>query len=63
MVRTDQSPGSPVSLERIGGYPHPVIRALFWRQGIAKVLPTEHGIALHRLIYWTVSPDNDCVPA
>ena len=25
-------------------------RALFWRRGIAKVLPTEHGIALHRLI-------------
>ena len=63
MVRTDQSPGSPVSLERIGGYPHPVIRALFWRQGIAKVLPTEHGIALHRLSYWTSSPDNECVQA
>ena len=63
MVRTDQSPGSPVSLEPIGGYPHPVLRALFWRRGIAKVLPTEHGIALHRLTYWTSSPDNECVRA
>jgi Secretory lipase len=63
MARSDPSPGSPVSLERIGGYPHPVLRALFWRQGIAKVLPTEHGIALHRLIYWTSNSDNECVQA
>ena len=46
MVRTDQRPGTPVSLEPIGGYPHPVLRTLFWRQGVAKVFPTEHGIEL-----------------
>lgn len=63
MVRNDQSPGTPVSLERIGGYPHAVLRALFWRQGIAKSLPTEHGIALHRLIYWTSSAEDECVQA
>ncbi len=63
MVRTDERPGTPVSLERIGGYPHPVLRALFWRQGIAKALPTEHGISLHRLTYWTSSPDDECVRA
>jgi pimeloyl-ACP methyl ester carboxylesterase len=59
----DQRPGTPVSLEQIGGYPHLALRALFWRRGIAKVLPTEHGITLHRLVYWTSSPDNECVQA
>src|SRR5205085_7327488 len=29
----------------------------------AKVLPTEHGIALRRLVYWTSSADNECVQA
>jgi pimeloyl-ACP methyl ester carboxylesterase len=63
MVQTDQSPGIPVSLEPIGRYPHALLRALFWRRGLARVLPTEHGIALHRLVYWTSSPDNECVRA
>jgi len=62
-VQIHQSPGSPISLQRIGGYPHPIIRGLFWRRVIAKVLPTEHGITLHRLSYWTSSPDDECVQA
>lgn len=63
MVPTDESPGSRGSLARIGSYPHLVVRALFRRQGIARVLPTEHGVTLHRLTYSTTSSDNERVLA
>ena len=55
--------GEPISIQRIGGYPHFVLRLLFHRQGLAEVLPTEHGITLHRLTYWTESPDARLVRA
>jgi hypothetical protein len=55
--------GTPVALERVGGYPHLLIRALFWRQGVARQLPTEHGIDLFRLTYRTTTHDGRIVNA
>jgi len=57
------APGEPIAIERIGGYPKFVVRFLFRRQGIAQQLPTEHGITLHRLTYWTHTPDGRMVKA
>lgn len=55
--------GAPAAVERIGGFPHLVIRALFWKQGVARRLPTEHGIDLFRLAYRTTTHDGRAVTA
>lgn len=55
--------GTPLVLERIGGYPHAVIRILFRKYGLARALPTERGIALRRLTYRTSAPDGRGVAA
>ncbi len=52
-----------IELERIGGYPHVVVRWLFRRNGLAALIPTERGISLFRLRYPTVAPDGRTVIA
>jgi hypothetical protein len=56
-------PGTPVAVGFLGRLPHPVIRLLFRHYGVARVLPTEHGVALHRLVYTTRAPDGRPVAA
>ena len=55
--------GVPLGWERIGTFPHLVIRLLFRHNGIGRQIPTEHGITLHRLRYSTVAPDGRSVSA
>jgi pimeloyl-ACP methyl ester carboxylesterase len=55
--------GEPVSIARVGGYSHLTLRALFWWQGLGRSLPTEHGIDLYRVEYWTLAPDERTVVA
>ncbi len=62
-ARAGSAPGDPVAVARIGGYPNLVVRVLFRRRGIAKQLPTEHGITLYRLAYLTKTVDGRLVAA
>jgi len=55
--------GSPLSVERIGGYPRWLLRLLFWKQGLSKELSTSYGISLYRLTYRTHAPDGRLVDA
>lgn len=57
------SPGEPVSIDRVGGYSPLTLRALFWWQGLGRTFPTEHGIELYRVVYWTQAPDERVVRA
>jgi hypothetical protein len=56
-------PGSVASVEAVGGYPGWVLRALIWSQGLADVVPTQYGVSLYRVEYWTTAPDGRRVRA
>lgn len=56
-------PGSVASVEAVGGYPGWVLRALIWSQGLADVIPTQYGVSLYRVEYWTTAPDGRLVRA
>ena len=55
--------GSVARVEALGSYSHLVLRALFWWQGLGDALPTERGISLYRVEYWTASPAGPLVQA
>ncbi len=55
--------GSVASVEAAGGYPGWVLRALIWSQGLAAVVPTQYGVSLYRVEYWTPAPDGRLVRA
>lgn len=54
---TRASPGTLYSVERIGGYPHIVLRALIAWQGLADSFPTHCGVSMYRVHYWTTAAD------
>lgn len=60
---TGSPDAEPLGWERIGMVPHLVVRWLFRRNGIARQIPTEHGVTLFRLRYSTVAPDGRQVAA
>jgi dienelactone hydrolase len=49
-------PGDVASVEAVGGYPGWVLRALIWSQGLSDVVPTQYGVSLYRVEYWTTAP-------
>ncbi len=55
--------GKLISVSKVGSYSHLTLRFLFWMQGMAKALPTEHGIELYRVVYGTQAPDGRLVRA
>jgi predicted esterase len=55
--------GDVASIEPLGSYSHPTLRALFWWQGFADAIATEHGISLYRVGYWTHDPAGRLVRA
>lgn len=55
--------GALYSIERAGGYPSLVLRALIRWQGFADRLPTRYGVSLYRVRYWTPGIDGQLVVA
>ena len=51
------APGMLYSIEPVGGYPHLVLRALIGWQGFADRFPTQYGVSLYRVRYWTTGAD------
>jgi pimeloyl-ACP methyl ester carboxylesterase len=51
------APGMVYSVEPAGGYPYLALRALIWRQGLAETFPTEFGVSLYCVRYWTTGAD------
>ena len=51
------------SIEPIGGYPKYVLRALIWWQGLSEKIPTENGVSLYRVRYWTQGADGKPIVA
>jgi pimeloyl-ACP methyl ester carboxylesterase len=51
------APGMVYSVETVGGYPHLVLRALIRWQGLADAFPTQYGVSLYRVRYWTTGAD------
>ena len=56
-------PGDVASVETVGGYPGWLLRALIAFQGLSEALPTQDGISLYRVEYWTTAPDGERVIA
>lgn len=56
-------PGAIASLEAVGGYPAWILRALIASKGLSDLVPTEVGISLYRVEYWTTAPDGALVRA
>jgi Secretory lipase len=50
-------PGMVSSVTPVGGYPGWLLRALIWSQGLAAAVPTQYGVSLYRVEYWTTAPD------
>ena len=51
------SPGMLYSIEPVGGYPALVLRALIWWRGSSDTFPTQYGISMYRVRYWTTGAD------
>lgn len=56
-------PGTASSATPVGGYPGWLLRALIWSQGLAAAIPTQYGVSLYRVEYWTTAPDGRLVRA
>jgi predicted esterase len=56
-------PGAIASVEAVGGYPGWVLRALIGSQGLSDVIPTQYGVSLYRVEYWTSAPEGGLVRA
>ena len=56
-------PGTVSSATPAGGYPGWLLRALIWSQGLAAAVPTQYGVSLYRVEYWTTAPDGRLVRA
>lgn len=48
--------GTVSSVTPVGGYPGWVLRALIWSQGLSAAIPTQYGVSLYRVEYWTTAP-------
>jgi hypothetical protein len=55
--------GAVASVEAVGGYPGWVLRTLIWWQGLSDAVPTQYGVSLYRVEYWTPAPDGRLVRA
>ena len=55
--------GDVARIEALRSYPHLLLRALFWWEGLGDALPTERGISLYRVEYWTAGPSGALVKA
>jgi pimeloyl-ACP methyl ester carboxylesterase len=55
--------GAVASVEAVGGYPDWVLRTLIWSQGLSDAIPTQYGVSLYRVVYWTPAPDGRLVRA
>jgi pimeloyl-ACP methyl ester carboxylesterase len=51
------APGMVYSVEPAGGYPHLALRALIRWQGLADTFPTQYGVSMYRVRYWTTGAD------
>jgi hypothetical protein len=49
-------PGTVASVTPVGGYPGWVLRALIWSQRLSVAIPTQYGVSLYRVEYWTTAP-------
>ncbi len=49
-------PGTVESATPVGGYPGWALRALIWTQGLSSAVPTQYGVSLYRVEYWTTAP-------
>ncbi len=49
-------PGALSSVTPVGGYRSWVLRALIWSQGLSAAFPTQYGVSLYRVEYWTTAP-------
>ena len=49
-------PGTVASVTPVGGYPGWALRALIWTQGLSAAVPTQYGVSLYRVEYWTTAP-------
>ncbi len=47
------APGTVRSVEHIGGYPRMALRFMVWWRGLSEAIPTEYGISMYRVEYWT----------
>jgi predicted esterase len=50
-------PGTVAAVTPVGGYPGWLLRALIWSQGLSDAVPTQFGVSLYRVEYWTTAPD------
>lgn len=55
--RASARPGAVESVTPVGGYPGWVLRALIGLQGLSEAFPTQYGVSLYRVEYWTTGAD------